>query len=189
MVDFSQSTGKVELFYNPTGVNKYQNPINFSAHFTGNAAVTDQAVAYMLVNSMTDLQQISTNLDGDYALGTDISGLGVTLTQSFGQTGTPFTGRLNGDFKTISGLTMDMDGDYGGLFGLTSADAVIENLRIESAVLTGLSSFTGILVGENHGTVRKVSVSGTASHDSSYAGRVCRSELRSDRSVNRVRQS
>src|SRR5712671_7154466 len=70
-VDFSNSTGRVDVFYNPTGANKYQNPVDYSNNVQTN--YPGQLAAYMLVNTLTDLQNINTNLGGLYALGRDVN--------------------------------------------------------------------------------------------------------------------
>src|SRR5262249_13231254 len=84
MVDFSQSSGAVSIYYNPQ---TYTNPTIYSANVTG------QLTAYMLVNNVTNLQDISTNPNGTYALGTNINaGAFAPLPSS-----TPFNGLLDGN--------------------------------------------------------------------------------------------
>ena len=78
-VDFTQSTGTVSLFYNPSGpqTTKYQNPTNyFCPPCPGGGGVfvrqPSQLTAYMLVNTASDLDAVRTNQSGTYALGTKI---------------------------------------------------------------------------------------------------------------------
>src|SRR5262245_14676314 len=78
-VDYTQSTGTVSIFYNPSGspTTKYQNPTNyFCPPCPGGGGVfvnqQSQLTAYMMVNNATDLQNVSTNVGGTYALGRDV---------------------------------------------------------------------------------------------------------------------
>jgi filamentous hemagglutinin family protein len=73
-VDFRNSTGMVSIYYNPSGndnttVNaaSYTTPTDFSSNVTGG-----QLAAYMLVNTVFDLQNVQNNLGGTYALGRNI---------------------------------------------------------------------------------------------------------------------
>ena len=61
----------VSILYNPTAVgggSKYDNAINFAPNVTGSGSLT----AFMLVNTVADLQGIDANLGGTYAQGRDI---------------------------------------------------------------------------------------------------------------------
>src|SRR4029079_10999618 len=78
-VDFSSSTGKVSIFYNPgqppleipPGQSKYQVPTNFSCPAPCSTGATggvltnpnqpSQLTAYMLVNTASDLNAVGTN--------------------------------------------------------------------------------------------------------------------------------
>ena len=73
-IDFSGSNGTVSIFYNPAGndntkVNaaSYTTPTDFSGNVTGG-----KLAAYMLVNTVFDLQNVQNNLTGTYALGRNI---------------------------------------------------------------------------------------------------------------------
>ena len=180
-VDYSQSTGRVSLFYNPTGTTKYQNATNYTSHFIENGAVSDQGIAYMLVNNVNDLQNIQSNLSGNYALGKDINA-SSTKTWNGGKGFIPigyddltpfstlytFDGIFNGNGKTISNLTIkqnfsrDTDGFFEtALFGENSG--YIHSLNVEKASVSSLKgeNDVAILVGMNFGTISDVRVSGT----------------------------
>src|SRR6202044_865441 len=69
------TTGAVSIFYNPTGNNNstingtsYTSPTNYSGNIANGGTLT----AYMLVNTIYDLQNIENNLTGTYALGGNI---------------------------------------------------------------------------------------------------------------------
>ena len=59
----------------------------------------------MLVHNLTNLASISTNLSGNYALSEDINAAGPTFTP-LGSISTPFTGKFEGQGKTITGLNI-----------------------------------------------------------------------------------
>ena len=66
-----------------------------------------------------------------------------------GNSTTKFTGKYDGNGKTITGLfIMRSDTDYQGFFGFTNS-AVIKDLGIVNASITG-KNCTGVLVGENN---------------------------------------
>lgn len=66
----------------------------------------------------------------------------------------PFKGKFYGEGHTIRGLDISEDSDsYSGLFGVTSVDAVIDNLIVYGNVCG--YSYTGGIVGFNNGTVSR----------------------------------
>ena len=64
-----------------------------------------------------------------------------------GNTGTNFTGTYNGNSKTVSGLYINRNTNYQGLFGFISqAGSKVENLGVINASIAG-TNYTGILAG------------------------------------------
>ena len=132
-VDFTQSTGTVSLFYNPSGsqTTKYQNPTNyFCPPCEGGGGVfvrqPSQLTAYMLVNTASDLDAVRTNQSGTYALGTKI-------TFDPNQTFTPipnFTGLFDGQGQTIANLTIASTAQNVGLFGSIGSAGEVRNLNL-----------------------------------------------------------
>ena len=172
------TSGAVSIFYNPS-VNpagsivntlSYLNPMeNFSGNVIGGGKLT----AYLLVNSVYDLQNIQNNLSGTYALGKDIDAnatAGWNGGAGFVPIGGPygaswFTGILDGENHVINQLTIaNSPGGYVGLIGRLH-DGIIENLGVTNAVVStsGLSAVAsvGILVGENTGVINNSYASGT----------------------------
>jgi filamentous hemagglutinin family protein len=165
-VDFTQSTGTVSLFYNPSGsqTTKYQNPTNyFCPPCPGGGGVfvqqASQLTAYMLVNTTSDLDAVRTNQSGTYALGTKI-----TLDPN--QTFTPipnFTGLLDGQGQTVANLTIASTAQNVGLFGSIGSTGVVRNLNLADVTVSGLGSqFVGTLAGTNAGTISNVSATGAS---------------------------
>src|SRR6266545_3716634 len=165
-VDFTQSTGTVSLFYNPTGsqTTKYQNPTNyFCPPCPGGGGVfvnqPSQLTAYMLVNNATDLQNVSTNVGATYALGRNIDAGSIanfTPIQNF-------AGLLDGQGQTIANVTIASTAQNVGLFGSIGSAGVVRNLNLADVTVSGLGSqFVGTLAGTNAGTISNVSASDVA---------------------------
>ncbi|HEY7664818.1 MAG TPA: filamentous hemagglutinin N-terminal domain-containing protein, partial [Xanthobacteraceae bacterium] len=175
-VDFSQSIGKVAIFYNPSAPpesldSKYQHPTNYlwcGNNSCGGVIVNSnqpsQLTAYMLVNGVSDLQAVGTNaatLAGTYALGKSFSASGFT---SFAA-GATFTGTFTGNGGlgpvnyTISDLAV-------ALFPTIGTGATVQQLNLADVNIAATTSptFVAALAGENRGTVSDVHVlSGTVS--------------------------
>ena len=70
------TAGTVSIFYNPTGSNSTVNATKYTAptqtNYSGNVTGGGTLNAYMLVNTVYDLQNMQNNLSGTYALGRDI---------------------------------------------------------------------------------------------------------------------
>ena len=166
-VDFTQSTGTVSLFYNPSGpqTTKYQNPTNyFCPPCPGGGGVfvrqPSQLTAYMLVNTASDLDAVRTNHGGTYALGTKMTFEPIA-------TFTPipnFTGLFDGQGQTIANLTIASTPQNVGLFGSIGGAGEVRNLNLTNVSVSGHSSansqLVGTLAGTNAGTISNVSATG-----------------------------
>ena len=173
------TAGAVSIFYNPTGssstvnATKYTAPTltNFSGNVTGGATLN----TYVLVNTVSDLQNIKNNLAGVYALGSDIDA-SATASWNGGAGFTPvggstaFTGIFDGQGQTISNLTINRpSGQWVGLFGYNGASATVSNLGLLNVSVTG-NTATGGVVGENHGTITGVYTSGSVASNAGAGG-------------------
>jgi hypothetical protein len=177
-IDWSNSTGKVTFFYNPSS---YAIPTNFTTGVLTNPSVPEQFTANMWVHNATNLASISTNLAGRYALSQDINAGSIPNFAPIGGAGSPFTGRLDGQNFTISNLTIAPVAPSAtsvsiGMFGTIGATGHVSNLTITNANVTanpnvtGPGQFVGILAGSNGGTVSNVTVDGTVSHGTANNG-------------------
>jgi hypothetical protein len=73
----------------------------------------------------------------------------------------PFTGSFDGGGYTITNLTVNNSSAHNqGMFGFTSGNAVIRNIKLVNCNITG-NGQTGCLVGTNGGTVENCSVTGS----------------------------
>ncbi|MFA5040411.1 MAG: MBG domain-containing protein, partial [Bdellovibrionales bacterium] len=147
-------------------------------------SLTINGNAYTIINSLgaagsttsTDLQGMSGNLAGYYALGSDIDASSTSGWNSgagfapVGNSTTPFTGTFNGLGHTVEALYISRSGTNGiGLFGYNGATAVVRNIEMKNANVTGYFSVAG-LAGWNYGTISNSYVSGTISSSDDYCG-------------------
>jgi hypothetical protein len=160
-VDFSNSTGTVSIFFNPSvnpagsGVNStsYVNPTELATY---SARVSGDLATYMLVNTPYDLQNIRNKPSAGYALGRDIVDVRSAI-PNFAPIPN-FTGVLDGQNQTISNLTITSTAQNIGLFG--TIDGSVRNLSLTNVNTAGAGGlvFLGALAGENRGTISNVHV-------------------------------
>src|SRR5262249_49254137 len=97
--------GTATVFYNPSS---YATPTPFSSHLSGGGTLS----AYMLVNTVVDLQNIQTNLSGNYALGRNIDASATANWNGgagfapIGNSKASFAGIFDGQGLRIDGLTI-----------------------------------------------------------------------------------
>ena len=128
--------------------------------------------SYTLIDSMSGLQNINSNLTGNYALIASLDASGVSNWIPIGTDGAGaitngdseaggFKGRFTGLGNTISNLTINMPGvNYVGLFGAAGSGSLISGLNLSGINYTANSSLGGI-VGKSSGSVSDINVSGT----------------------------
>lgn len=143
---------------------------NAAKHYAGNSNKTYTNITVngragqsiktaFAVDNIYDLQNISTNLSGNYYLTGNIEA-GVTAGWNSGagfmplgydpdDGGTAFTGTFDGLEHTITGLYIDR-GAYVGLFGYTSGSTVC-NVGLVDGSIRGSGNGVGSLVGWNSG--------------------------------------
>ena len=147
---------------------------NVSSSASSNSLVISGA-PYSVINNINDLQGINTNLNGKYALGSDIeasstlgwnSGIGFipiggSPTVGYGSRPIGFGGELTGLGNTINNLTINYGSNYNyvGLFSVLTNTSAVNYLNISNANVTS-SGRMGILAGINGGTIKNVSTSG-----------------------------
>jgi len=85
--------------------------------------------------------------------------------------GKPFTGVLDGNGHAISNLTIEGH-SYLGLFGYLDSDAIVSNLSIETANVTGISDFVGSLAGFIYGNIIGCYCTGAVSGNDDVGGLV-----------------
>jgi len=109
----------------------------------------------IVINSVSDLENISNDPGGDYVLGGNIDASGFNFTPI-----PELLGVLDGNGYTINGLTINSSSGYGtGLFA--DNGGTIENLRLTNVNINSADSYVGGLVAFNYGAIANASVTGT----------------------------
>ncbi len=152
----------MNIFYNPAS---YNSPTDYSTKVVS-AGPTAFVSSYMLVNSATDLQNVSQNLSGSFALGRNIDASATATWNNgagfipIGNAETPFVGTLNGDGRTIDRLTINSSSPYVGLFGVIGAQRACEvaciigsvrDLNLTNVDITANSGSVGAIAGRLDG--------------------------------------
>ncbi len=178
-IDWSHSTGMVSAFFDMNGQfvpgTLVRNTAWTPAAYSG---LVTQLTAYKLVNSLADLQNMSSNLSGNYALGTNIdasvtSGTGVFT--PIGTSANPFTGQFDGMGYTIDQLSYQnlphVSGPI-GLFGTIGKTGVVRNVGLTNSNTDPSAPpygnfrcpaggcVVGIIAGDNKGVLANVYSSG-----------------------------
>ncbi|MBP2645851.1 MAG: hxuA 2 [Firmicutes bacterium] len=159
-ISLSGGSGTATIYYHPSGYTT----TDYSSYFASGTTYN----AYLMVNDATDLQNMSENLSGTYALMQNIDCSSISSFTPIGtSSSSAFTGKLYGFGHTISDLTItDTTTAYAGLFGYTSG-ATISNLILDNVTVTGSytsGTYTGALAGyAASSTISNVSVTGSSS--------------------------
>lgn len=103
--------------------------------------------SYQLIATAEELRDLAADdLSGRYALAGDIDMSTVTDFAAIGSDTTAFSGTFAGLGNTVSGMSLSVDADNQGLFGVTDG-ALIRNLEVANANVTG-SDNVAALVGQ-----------------------------------------
>ncbi|WP_260854004.1 beta strand repeat-containing protein [Paraburkholderia sp. BCC1886] len=190
VIDWSRSTGIVNALYDMTGTYSAGTLLANAAWAAaqGSGQIT-QITAYKLVNNVVDLQNVSQNLAGNYALGKDVDASGVTLSP-LGNHTTPFTGQFDGMWHKVLNANVqiaDFGVDYSsGLFGVVGQAGVLRDVGVENGSVTTSYYGSGILAGVNLGLIANSYTTGVASENSqegtTFGGLVGRNEGSIERS-------
>lgn len=110
-----------------------------------------------VIYTQADLEAVANKMDASYIVANDIALSGSWTPLGWTESDdVPFTGTLDGNGYTISGLTSGDSGSNWGLFAIN--DGVIENLSVEMKDTIQGSQYVGVIAGQNNGTIRNVSV-------------------------------
>ena len=154
------SNGNVVLGYTAHDANGYAGK---DKNFDINGGA-QSVKGYMWVTNAEQLQDINTNLSGNYALKNDIDA-GGSSQKSFTQIGSGknmFYGHLDGLGYSIKDLTINKNANFMGLFYQTSKSAKIRNLVLDNIKVSGYSA-NGTVAGANQGLIENIIVTGIVS--------------------------
>jgi len=130
----------------------------------------------IVVTTCEELNGMRNNLHAHYALGNDIDCSATSTWNAnagWEPTGTvtaPFSGSLDGNGHTVSGLTINRGADDDiGLFGVTGPESAVRNLRLVAVRIAG-DDIVGAVAGKNYGTITNTYATGTFTFTYSEAG-------------------
>ncbi|WP_438434980.1 GLUG motif-containing protein [Gorillibacterium sp. sgz500922] len=124
-----------------------------------------------IITTAEDLNQVRNTLGAYYKLGADIDLSGYTNWVPIGTSSRPFTGSIDGDGHTITGLKIARSSQSNvGLFGYVNTAGQIRDVHLVGVDVTGSNS-TGGLVGYMYkGKIETSSVSGMVTGVSEVGG-------------------
>ena len=189
-IDWSRSSGIVVALYDMTGTYSagtiLANPAWTAVPGSGDVT---QVTGYKLVNNVADLQDVSQDLAGNYALGKDVDAAGVMLTP-IGNHITPFTGQFDGMWHSVLNASVEIadfsQDDASGLFGVVGQAGVLRDMGVQNGSVSTSFQGSGILAGVNQGLIANAFTTGVAAEGSqegtTFGGLVGRNEGTVERS-------
>jgi filamentous hemagglutinin family protein len=124
------------------------------------ASFTLNGTPYTLLYSMSDVQNINSNLSGDCALANPLDASSVTGWIPIGNGSSGFAGVFAGLGNTISNLSVNQS-EYAGLFGYVVSGASIRNFGLLNASVTGGDDVGGLVGYNAGGKIANTYVTGT----------------------------
>lgn len=151
------------------------------AHVSGWAFTNPPTARYSPIFKASDLDRVRENLNGSYWLMNDIDLSEYDNWNPIGTAGRPFTGELQGNGFVIDNMTITDNVSSVGVFGFVNNGALIENLGVTNANVTGQTSafYSSILAGSLTGaasndggpvTIRNCYTTGTIDAEGNRAG-------------------
>ena len=121
---------------------------------------TNKKYMYKLVSTADELQNMNSDLSGNYMLANSITlpevGEGESNFTPVGSGYSEFNGKFDGLNYQIQNLTINSDAREVGLFGFVDYNGVVENVGLTGGSVKGTNSAAcvGGVVGLNHGAIR-----------------------------------
>ena len=155
------------------GSEKTAGAVNFPDGQQGNGTSENPYIISDYSDLVTLSQLIAQETDSHYAeayYAVTVKSITITADATGGQTfipigseTKPFTGNFEGNGVIISGLTVDSDDNYVGLFGYVGAGAVISEVGLYKADIATNYYYAGGIAGYNAGNISSCFVHGSIS--------------------------
>lgn len=169
-IDWSQSTGTVSALYDMDGSYSPGTVLANSAWVAPDySGLVTQITGYKLVNTADDLQNIATDMNGNYALGRDIDATGYAFKTLGFASKVQFSGQFDGMWHSVSHIKPDTD----AVFSDIATNGVVRDVNILDALSgTYAPSYKpdGILAMSNYGLIVNTFTSGYVSGYSNASG-------------------
>ncbi|GGE52126.1 hypothetical protein GCM10007421_28200 [Halopseudomonas oceani] len=137
-------------------------PINLQNgnNFSTQKGSTGSVISYTVVNDAAALQAMNSDLNANYAVGSNIDLGSISNWQPVGGSDR-FTGTFNGLGHTLSNITINRSGtDFVGLFGATASGSVIRDIGLVGGNVSGRNHVGG-LVGVSSGIISNAYATGS----------------------------
>jgi filamentous hemagglutinin family protein len=169
-IDWSQSTGTVSALYDMNGSYSPGTLLANSAWVAPDySGLVTQITDYKLVNTVQDLQNIESDMSGNYALGHDIDATGYAFKTLGFASKVQFSGQFDGMWHSVSHIKPDTD----AVFSDIATNGVVRDVNILDALSgTYAPSYKpdGILAMSNYGLIVNTFTSGYVSGYSNASG-------------------
>ena len=153
--DAGVAGGTIRVGLAPGQANGFTGRVDFTNR-SGTGFLTINGDDYSVIDSAADLQVMANNLQGHYALGSNINAGSIG---NFNPA-VDFTGAFDGLGHVISNLTINQPYQiYVGLFGIVDSGGSIRNVGLAGGSVAG-GWMTGGLVGANYGSITNVYTTG-----------------------------
>ena len=118
------------------------------------------------IRTISELQSISTHLDGNFYLEKDIDATGFAF-KPIGSINAPFAGSFDGRGLYINNLRIENETSFTGVFGYNTG--TIANLYVKNADYTG-TAYTGGIAGYSETPIKDSGFNGAIRASSTYVG-------------------
>ena len=176
--------GRADLYYNPVSYTDTATRSDTAGN-PYSSKIFGTYTAWMLVNNVgqelngtVGLQGMSTNLAGNYALGTNIDASATSSLRDggagfvpIGNLATNFTGKFDGLNHTITALTINRPTtDYGGMIGYAGSGSVVRNVGLVGGSVTGQNDVGGLVGFNSSGAITNSYSTGNVTSGNTYFG-------------------
>ena len=135
---------------------------------------TEVPDGYTGIYNADDLRNMANNLAGKYILMVDLDMTDEAWTPIGLDASSAFTGTFEGNYYTISNLTINSSNRYVGLFGYinggTVQNLILENVNIKTTYTGSYTSNMGSIAGYSTGQISNIKVSGNVTGKDSIGG-------------------
>lgn len=150
----SVTSQKLRIVFTNNGIDVYSGLVELEVLNVGDGTPANPYV----ITTATGFDLMRNNLSANFVLGNDIDLTGVTWAPIGVNSSSSFTGSLDGQGYSITGLSINSASSFIGLFGAIGSGAEIKDLTIDGAEVTGISN-VGVLAGYNRGSISHVTIS------------------------------
>lgn len=162
--DFAGGSGTAEnpyLIANGAQLKRFAVIVNGTDGMTQNTAACGKLTADILLNDISDWENWNESTKG------------LNSWTPIGSGSQAFTGTLDGDGHSVSGIYINSEADRKGLVGYLGSDGALQNLGVKASYIKGGYYVGGLCGDNNRGTVKNCYNTGSVAGTGSEAGGLC----------------